>query len=354
MTSSRIFLGQSDAFVPYNPDENSDGWIGVSDLLSLLNIYGSTFETGSWQTDSMSVHVDLGNGFGYLGCVNACGKIEGGMKMVNLEEFGRGLDLLQESNGLDYWISSTNALVANSPMLLKANGLGSINHVGLATANVQSGCMCFIRGNSAVPNSDGIALQESQLALEQLELQIDTLNGKLNNLLDSIPFASGSVPPLVSHISCIDAGLSTSCSPQGGLCSTVLEPVAGRFSLNRICESVYNPNVCLEPHWRKFEAHGTGLTGAVEVIFVKWDASPTGYSTYVGTQSRRHADVLNVTDTSVQFYVGMYPPPGGVDFIQLRYEWNTGDERNIAWEIAFKDANDNIIGIAPRLLFSGW
>ena len=40
---------------PYNPDSDNSGWIGLSDLLSLLAVYNTQFEPDTWQeTDSLS------------------------------------------------------------------------------------------------------------------------------------------------------------------------------------------------------------------------------------------------------------------------------------------------------------
>jgi hypothetical protein len=44
---------------PYNPDVNSDTYVGITDLIELLALYGTTFETGEIMVNDMTFEAYL-------------------------------------------------------------------------------------------------------------------------------------------------------------------------------------------------------------------------------------------------------------------------------------------------------
>ena len=58
-----VSLGVAAQFpnLPYNPDENGDGFIGVADLQGLLSNYGDEFDTAVLSADGESAIVYIGD-----------------------------------------------------------------------------------------------------------------------------------------------------------------------------------------------------------------------------------------------------------------------------------------------------
>ena len=48
-------------YLPYNPDENADGLIGVADLQGLLSLYGSEFSSAILSDNGNIAVVEVGN-----------------------------------------------------------------------------------------------------------------------------------------------------------------------------------------------------------------------------------------------------------------------------------------------------
>ena len=82
---------QVDGFqLPYNPDVEPDGYIGVQDILELLQLYGSEFNaTDSYFLDdstAMSIYVGELN---FYKCKAACASLPGSWRVSTELDLGR-------------------------------------------------------------------------------------------------------------------------------------------------------------------------------------------------------------------------------------------------------------------------
>ena len=77
--------------LPYNPDENGDGFIGVVDLQGLLANYGSEFSGAMVSENGESAMVFMGN-MAYPLCSQACGDLPGMWRLPRLEDLGLAWD----------------------------------------------------------------------------------------------------------------------------------------------------------------------------------------------------------------------------------------------------------------------
>lgn len=344
---------QSSNFLPYNPDSDSDGWIGINDLLELLAIYSSAFETDSWVTDSTSAHVILPEERGYLQCWSDCNSLEGRWRMVTLTEFGKAFGLAENNPQASYWLDSQKSVESTSKLICaESDGTIFSQEVASATSNQSRKCMCYVRAHE-------IGLPEvASLNLDSLEAEVgvalaygDTLASQIDSLASLIEATDSDLNhPIGTKITCVELGLSLDCSPQGGLCSSTLEPDEnGRYRINNYCPSDYDPDQCLDAHWRKFTLEGVNLGGVTKIFMFKWSPAANGYSGYYGQQSARSASVYDVSDTSISFYVGMQDVPDDLAYLSLGYSAYSGDERNILWTLALQNESGEVFNISPRL-----
>ena len=237
---------------PYNPDSDNSGWIGLSDLLSLLAVYDTQFDPETWQTDSLSAHVDLQQNGSYLDCINSCGKLTGAWRMTSLDEFGRGIDVATSSG--DYWIASNQTLQSETLLYAKRNG--AINSTSLGNGNSSKGCMCYIRAQAQTLFLD--VLEENvNSAFQEIELRIDTLTQNLDSLLANSSTESVDTNTNTITLECVDMGFSPLCGGIGLSDNVTLGPTDGAYSYSLGDQN--NPNEDFlfgSPHWRKFTIHG--------------------------------------------------------------------------------------------------
>ena len=78
-------------YLPYNPDENADGLIGVSDLQGLLSLYGSEFSSAILSDNGNIAVVEVGN-MDYYRCRSTCASLPGAWSIVNENSVGLILD----------------------------------------------------------------------------------------------------------------------------------------------------------------------------------------------------------------------------------------------------------------------
>lgn len=86
--------------LPYNPDENGDGLIGVVDLQGLLANYGSTFEGAILSTDGNTAAVEVGS-MNYLTCKSTCAALPGVWDIIDDNSAGLVLPTLTS----DAWLN---------------------------------------------------------------------------------------------------------------------------------------------------------------------------------------------------------------------------------------------------------
>ena len=73
--------------LPYNPDENGDGLIGVPDLQALLSQYGLAFNSAILSEDGENAVVNLGD-MSYPECAASCRNLPGSWSVSTLEDLG--------------------------------------------------------------------------------------------------------------------------------------------------------------------------------------------------------------------------------------------------------------------------
>ena len=97
--------------LPYNPDENGDGLIGVVDLQGLLANYGSTFEGAILSTDGNTAVVEVGS-MNYLTCKSTCAALPGVWDII--DDNSAGLILPTLTSGAWLNLQSYNYSSASS------------------------------------------------------------------------------------------------------------------------------------------------------------------------------------------------------------------------------------------------
>ena len=86
---------QVDGFqLPYNPDVEPDGYIGVQDVLELLQLYGSEFNAALFfDEDSTLMVMEVGQ-MNIFECLAACDDLPSNWRLANMTEFGHCIDEL--------------------------------------------------------------------------------------------------------------------------------------------------------------------------------------------------------------------------------------------------------------------
>lgn len=97
-------------YLPYNPDENADGLIGVTDLQGLLSAYGSEFSSAILSDNGNIAVVEVGE-MDYYRCRSTCASLPGAWSLVNENSVGFILDELVQGFA---WFETLNAPSANT------------------------------------------------------------------------------------------------------------------------------------------------------------------------------------------------------------------------------------------------
>lgn len=98
--------------LPYNPDENGDGFIGVVDLQGLLANYGNEFASAVISEDGESAIVAMGQ-MQYPVCAFTCKSLPGFWDIPTLEQFGMiwdevGIETTQNNSSSRYYVRPSN------------------------------------------------------------------------------------------------------------------------------------------------------------------------------------------------------------------------------------------------------
>ena len=100
-------VGQVEYPYPYNPDSDSDGFIGINDLLDLLSIYAEEFSAGVLATDSISAIYYTGE-MDYWDCASSCVGLRGNWKILDHHLVGSYKPELA-SQGSNIWLDFNNS-----------------------------------------------------------------------------------------------------------------------------------------------------------------------------------------------------------------------------------------------------
>ena len=93
--------------LPYNPDENGDGFIGVVDLQGLLADYGSEFSSAIISEDGESAVVYMGE-MGYYECKHSCNQLPGFWSLPSGENLVPVFSDLNADRYTYTWLSSVD------------------------------------------------------------------------------------------------------------------------------------------------------------------------------------------------------------------------------------------------------
>ena len=97
-------------YLPYNPDENADGLIGVADLQGLLSAYGSEFSSAILSDNGNIAVVEVGE-MDYYRCRSTCASLPGAWSLVNENAVGLILDELVQGFA---WFETLHAASTNA------------------------------------------------------------------------------------------------------------------------------------------------------------------------------------------------------------------------------------------------
>jgi hypothetical protein len=120
--------------LPWNPDENGDGFIGVSDLQGLLSQYGLDFNAAILSEDGENAIVDLGD-LPYPICASSCRNLPGFWSVASLEDLGLVWPL--PSNTYHIWLNSSGTNL-NPKLLYYSQSTWYINEQMYSSAR----CYC--------------------------------------------------------------------------------------------------------------------------------------------------------------------------------------------------------------------
>lgn len=96
-------------YLPYNPDENSDGLIGVADLQGLLALYSQEFSGATLSNNGNIAVVEVGNGLSYYSCSAQCASLPGPWSIVDDNTVGLVLPDLQMNGGYAWFKAGTSS-----------------------------------------------------------------------------------------------------------------------------------------------------------------------------------------------------------------------------------------------------
>lgn len=135
--------------LPYNPDENGDGLIGVVDLQGLLANYGNEFASAVVSEDGESAIVYMGN-IAYPQCKYSCDQLPGFWALPELEDLVPVWDEVYSTNtNLGTWVEyDFNQAISGSsqalwPYFYSPEYSGSSNHTIKFTSNLLSNLRCY-------------------------------------------------------------------------------------------------------------------------------------------------------------------------------------------------------------------
>jgi hypothetical protein len=136
--------GQVDGFqLPYNPDVEPDGFIGINDVLAILPLYGQEYSSSDLavNADSSSMLIYVGE-MNYATCAHHCKHLlANNWRLAELEDLGVDYYWAQS---YEPWVSRTDPMINSgfvssnqAPFLRDDGDLG-----GLSSFNVVKGCIC--------------------------------------------------------------------------------------------------------------------------------------------------------------------------------------------------------------------
>ena len=133
--------------LPYNPDENGDGLIGVVDLQGLLANYGNEFESAVLSEDGESAIVYMGQ-MGYYTCEHNCEQLPGFWQVSGASDL---VPVQSELNVSGYTLSWVNRTGFESNLTLNScpyyQGSNNSGQRVIDAAGSQQNYRCYCAAN---------------------------------------------------------------------------------------------------------------------------------------------------------------------------------------------------------------
>ena len=126
--------------LPYNPDENGDGLIGVPDLQALLAQYGLEFNSAVLSEDAQSAIVYMGE-MAHPVCTQACDNLPGFWHMSTMADLGLVWDEVVSSNA-PTWVNHDKEIYSNSANIYDYTYLYNGYHINSERPINLRGCYC--------------------------------------------------------------------------------------------------------------------------------------------------------------------------------------------------------------------
>lgn len=126
-------------YLPYNPDENADGLIGVADLQGLLSAYGSEFSSAILSDNGNIAVVEVGS-MNYYQCRSTCSSLPGAWSIVNENSVGLVLDEIQSNAFFD----ARHVSGSSGAYWFVYNDGESSNGTGSGT-DIERECFCYAK-----------------------------------------------------------------------------------------------------------------------------------------------------------------------------------------------------------------
>lgn len=136
-------------FLPYNPDENADGLIGVADLQGLLSQYGSEFSASVLGDNIAFVRLD---NCGLIDCRSNCKALPGPWSMVGLDVVAENINQIAElvPVSAQYSTGSQNYMWygdgTTSGTIVKYFAIDEVRALSTSTSTAYTprSCLCYV------------------------------------------------------------------------------------------------------------------------------------------------------------------------------------------------------------------
>jgi hypothetical protein len=132
-------FGQGIPQLPYNPDENGDGFIGVPDLQALLSQYGLEFNSAVLSEDAQSAIVYMGE-MAHPLCTQACENLPGFWNMANMGDLGLVWD--EVTNSGITWLNKDHNATTSPPNPYHYFEASNSRHYSTLYPNEDWKCYC--------------------------------------------------------------------------------------------------------------------------------------------------------------------------------------------------------------------
>jgi len=132
--------------IPYNPDENADGLIGVADLQGLLALYNTEFASAVLSDNENFAVVDMGTA-NYVNCVTGCAQLPGHWALVDESSAGLVVEQFAIDANVRAWVTLRGFNYGSGYGNLLNPVLKNTGEVYLSSNSsyIERGCFCVAK-----------------------------------------------------------------------------------------------------------------------------------------------------------------------------------------------------------------